>query len=387
MIFYTSSSKDDKESVKKMVLRVIRKNSLIIFLLLSLAGCNFSKTNITLTAIPTIPTKTASTPTEQKSSPTPLTVSEITPNPAYGRIQAENASNLAIGKSFQASEPVRLKWSLDQKSFVLIAYQTFWVYSYPQMQLLYTSDFQPEEMLIDFSPNGEQYAVTFNQSSLLIKNWRENSIHTIQTDFSFMYGEFSPDGSQIILDRQDTRAGEIYDVTSGEKKSSVTGFETAAPVYSVGFGADGKHTIWKARATIQVSEIATNTLGTAIFHEDFLTSYALSPDGKKLATSTSQMEEDTPVPQVFFYQPMTGETLGTFELSIPAYSMDFSPDSSLLSVIDGTDMVILDCGQMIEVARFAQDVDSVNQILFSPDGTLITTIGTDQLVRFWQVIP
>ncbi len=352
-----------------------------------MAGCTFSNPNMTPTAHPIIPTLTSSTPAEQISTATPLNISESTPNSAYEQIQVGNASRLEIVDDFQTSEPVQLKWSLDQKYFVLIGYQTFWVYSYPQMQLLYTSNFHAEEMLIDFSPDGEQYAVTFNQSSLLIKNWKDNSIHTIQTDFSFLYGQFSPDGSQIILDRQDTRVGEIYDIASGEKKASINGFETAAPVYSVGFGGDVNHAIWSARATIQVSDIATNTLGTAIFHEDFLTSYALSPNGKILATSTSQMKDGMPVPQVFFYEPMTGIPLGTFELSIPAYSMDFSPDSSLLSIIDGTDLVILDCEKMIEVARFSQDVDSVNQVLFSPEGTLITTIATDQQVHFWRIIP
>lgn len=382
----------DKKALR-MIPKQTLKTILITALLLSLASCNLPNTGTKVTPPVPFPTNTAVstlqaiTPTQHSLPPTYTVTVENTPKANPKLIQVENVSNLTNTQNLQENEPVRMKWSLDQNSFILIGYQSFWVYSFPQLKLLYKADFQPEEMLIDFSPNGEEYAVTFNQSSILIKNWKDNSIRKIQTDINFIYGEYSPDGSQIILDQAEVWAGDIYDVASGKKVVTLTGFETAAPVFSVSFGADGAHAIWQARATIQVSDIASNTLGSAIYHEDFLTSYALSPNGKILATSTDQMKGDQLIPQVFFYQPMSGEPLGSVELSIPAYSMDFSPDSTLLAAVDGTHLVIIDSRQMNEVARFSQDVDSINQVLFSPDGTMITTIGSDQLVRFWQVNP
>lgn len=345
----------------------------------------------------------ANQPSPLPSQPSPTLTVELTPNPitpsaipasptessdsfpGESVIQVNNAEQLEIFASISMDEPVRVKWSLDQNSFVLLGYQSFWVYGFPSLDLLYTSSNAAEEMVVDFSPNGIEYATTSDQTSITIRNWQDNTSRMIQTDSTFTYGEFSPDGKEILLNQQDQWAGEIYDVATGQLLTTITGFETAAPVYSLSFGQDGKHVIWHARATIQVSEIASNTIGTAMYHEDFLSGFALSPDGHILATSTLKMENDTPVPLVFFYRPMEGELLGTVPVSIPAYSLDFSPDSSLLAVSDGKDLVLIDSASRVISARFPQSIESINQVLFSPFGNILTTTGTDQVVNFWNV--
>ena len=36
----------------------------------------------------------------------------------------------------------------------------------------------------------------------------------------------------------------LWDTASGEQVQTISGFETAAPVYSAKFGEDGKHILW-----------------------------------------------------------------------------------------------------------------------------------------------
>jgi WD40 repeat protein len=240
-------------------------------------------------------------------------------------------------------------------------------------------------MLVDVSSDGETYVLSFNQSSLIVKNWQTNQSHTIQTNINFMGGDISPDGTKIILVQQDQWSGPIFDLESGNEITTMTGFETAAPVYNISFGEDGNHAIWNARATIRLSDIATNTIGDPIFHEDFLSSFSLSPDGENLATSSLGTNNDAIIPLVFFYDAVTTEELARVEITSPAFSMDFSPDSKLLSIADGNNVAILDPIEFIELFRFEGDPERVNSLEFSPIGDVLAICGANQTVTFWTI--
>lgn len=381
-----------KQKENNMYSERLNKTILVLIFLLFLSSCNLPGKSINPTSTPPIlvsasPEKSATIPVLPTLIPTQTAqATETAISNDFPILDSQNASGLSIFASLLMEEPVRLKWSLDQTTFALIAYQNFKIYSYPDLKLLKTIEIQPEEMLVDISPISDEYILSGDQQSLNVINWKDGSTRTIQLDSPFMYGELSPDGNFIILDQPDQWAGMIYDIHNGQKITTLSGFETAAPVYSVSFGADGKHAVWHARATIQVTNIATNTLGTAIYHEDFLSGFALSPNGEFLATSTSQMINDIPVPQIFFYEPMSGTLLGMTELNIPAYSLDFSADSRLVAASDGKDLVIVDVQTQTILARYPADSDSVNQVLFSPDGSIITTTGSDQTVNFWAYV-
>lgn len=374
-----------------MYLGKLKKPIIIFTFLLLASSCNLPEKTLSSTATLQVLAPTTASPGINSESQTPqtqlptqtITNTEAPSSNGQLVLDKDNAGRLKILATLKTEEPVRMKWSLDQKTFAVIAYQSFKIYSYPELKLMNTIVIQPEEMLIDISPSSNEYILSKDQESLIVINWKDASTRTIPIEAPFMYGELSPNGSLILLDQQDHWAGMVYDIQSGQKITTLSGFETAAPVYSVSFGADGKHALWHARATIQVADIATNTLGTAIYHEDFLSGFALSPNGEILATSTSQMKNDVPVPQIFFYEPMSGTLLGMTELGIPAYSLDFSPDSQLLAASDSKDLVIVDTITMSFLARYPADAENVNQVLFSPDGSIITTTGSDQTVNFW----
>ena len=200
-----------------------------------------------------------------------------------------------------------------------------------------------------------------------------------------MAGDISPDGTKIILTKQDVWAGVIYDLASGEYITTLTGFETAAPVYSVIFGEDGKQAIWHARATIRLSNIANNTIKEPIFHEDFLTSYTLSPNGETLATSTTGTKNNAIVPLVFFYNAESGEEIDSLELLSPAYSLDFSPNSQLLVSTNDKLVTFFESTNISQVYQFEGDPERVSDAKFSPQGNVLAVSGDNLSVSFYAV--
>lgn len=327
-----------------------------------------------------IPDKTIE-PTVQSPTEIVTEISTISPIP----ITSLNVNQLSLSNTQSMTEPVRIKWSLDQQSFTLIGFQGFWIYSYPELQLLFEYQTQQDEMLVDVSSDGVTFVITFNQTSLIVKNWQTNQSHTIQTNINFMGGEISPDGNKIILAQQDQWAGKIFDLNSGNELTTVTGFETAAPVYNVSFGEDGNHAIWNARATIRLSDISSNTIGEPIFHEDFLSSFSLSPNGEILTTSALGTKNDAIIPLVFFYDATTTLELGSVEITSPAFKMDFSPDSKLLAVADANMVAIIDSIELNELFRFEADPERIKGLEFSPDGDVLAVCGANQTVSFWTI--
>jgi WD40 repeat protein len=296
-----------------------------------------------------------------------------------------NADQLALSKSITTEAPVRLDWSLDQTSITLIGYDFFNVYSFPELQLLFEYSNQPDEFLVAISPDGQTYATTYRDGDLIFHNWITKETSTIKTGLQFMSADFSPDGSEIMIPQMDKWAGSIYDVSNGKLISTVTGFETAAPIYNVLFSSDGKQAIWIARGTIQLSDISTNTMHPAIYHQDFISSFATSPDGKSLATAAGDLKNDTFVPAIFLYDTFTSDKLNSKEMQKSVYSMSFSPDNTLLAVDSAGSVLIIDAITFEEIYRFDAHPESINQIAFSPDGKIIATTGSDQEVKFWSI--
>ena len=369
-----------------MLSRTAKFSSILIIFLL-LIGCKTLSPSPTATLVinPTVTDTQVQLPTIEPTVLSPTEAITITPLSEFQTITVQNVNSLTLMNSITLPSQVSIKWSLDQHSIILSSFQGFWVYSYPELNLLFEFNSQPDEMLVDVSPDGVTYVLTLNQSSLLVKNWQTNQSHTIQTNINFMAGDISPDGTKIILTKQDVWAGVIYDLASGEYITTLTGFETAAPVYSVIFGKDGKQAIWHARATIRLSNIANNTIKEPIFHEDFLTSYTLSPNGETLATSTTGTKNNAIVPLVFFYNAESGEEIDSLELLSPAYSLDFSPNSQLLVSTNDKLVTFFESTNISQVYQFEGDPERVSDAKFSPQGNVLAVSGDNLSVSFYAV--
>jgi WD40 repeat protein len=229
------------------------------------------------------------------------------------------------------------------------------------------------------------YATTNNNEDLLLRNWKLGTEKVIPTGTFFMGAEFSPDGSKIMVTSMDKWGALIFDIESGEQMVKLTGFETAAPVYDVRFGQSNAYTIWIARATIQVSEISSNQLFPAIYHQDFIMGFDFNAEGTLLATSAAEAVNDEFMPTVFLYNFKSGELMDKFTTAKAVYGMKFSPDNSKLALSLGNSISLYDLETQQVANQFVSETEAISQVLFSPDGTILVSIGEGLNLKFFKL--
>jgi WD40 repeat protein len=282
-------------------------------------------------------------------------------------------------------QPARLEWCADQTCISVIGYDYLKVLSYPDFNELFSYEIGENEFLLDISPDGSTYATTNNNEDLLLRNWELKTENVIPTGTFFMSAEFSPDGSKIMVTSMDEWGALIFDMDTGAQIVKLTGFETAAPVYDVRFGQSNDYAIWISRATIQVSEISSNQLFPAIYHQDFIMGFDLNAEGTVLATSAAEAVNDEFMPTVFLYDFKSGELIQKFTTTKSVYGLQFSPDNLKLAFSLGNSISLYDLETQQVANQFVSETEAIAQVLFSPDGTILASIGEGLNLKFFKL--
>ena len=372
-----------------------RKNLILILLItiLIFSACNKANQDSENMVPANNPSESYPGPADSENQSTgyPIQQSEPAVTNAYPEpiktepASGEDSNSLDIISEFSIDEPARMKWCADQKCISMMGYGFLKVFSYPNFNELFSYKIQEDEYLLDINSDGKTYATTVNNEEIIIKNWETEDEYVIQTDTFFMSAAFSPDGSHIMVTKMDEWGASIFDLKSGELITTLTGFETAAPVYDVRYGESNEFAIWMSRGTIQVSEIATNQLFSAIFHQDFIIGYDLNNAGTLLATSAAETTNDEFHPTVFLYDFKTGELIHKFTTEKSVYSLHFSPDDSLLALANGNSIAMLDMNTFEVTNYFVSNDVAISQVLFSPDGMILVNSDEGLRFTFWRL--
>ena len=381
--------------VTKRIIMKLNKRILLVFVvgLLVLSSCKRTNQE-TETVIPTdTPDLSYPAPmiTDSQMSGYPADIKEPTLEVAYpaplitDTPPMEGSEFMELITEFTLDQPARLEWCTDQTCISVIGYDYMKVLTYPDFNELFSYEIGENEFLLDISPDGKTYATTNNNEDLLIRNWELTTENVIPTGTFFMGAEFSPDGSKIMVTSMDEWGALIFDVQSGDQIVKLTGFETAAPVYDVRFGQSNDYAIWISRATIQVSEISTNQLFPAIFHQDFIIGFDLNSEGTLLATSAAEVVNDEFLPTVFIYDFKSGELLHKFTTAKAVYGMNFSADNSKLALSLGNSISLYDLETQQVANQFVYQTEAISQVLFSPDGTILVSIGEGLNLKFFKL--
>lgn len=361
--------------------------------LLVLTSCN--KTNQETETVILTDTPDLSYPapiiTDSQMNAYPADIKEPTPEIAYpapivtDTPPMEESEFMELITELTLDQPAKVEWCTDQTCISVIGYDYLKVLSYPDFNELFSYVIAENEFILDISPDGKTYAITNNNEDLLLRNWELETEKVIPTGTFFMGAEFSPDGSKIMVTSMDEWGALIFDIDSTAQVVKLTGFETAAPVYDVRFGQSNDYAIWIARGTIQVSEISTNQLFPAIYHQDFIIGFDMNPAGTLLATSASEAVNDEFFPTVFIYDFKTGEVLHKFTTTKAIYGMKFSPDNSKLALSLGNSISLFDLATQQVANQFVSDTEAISQVLFSPDGTILVSNGEGLKLKFFRL--
>lgn len=302
-------------------------------------------------------------------------------------INVENLAQLEKSASLQASTgALNCAWSSDSSSVVLM--DITWAGLYKADALELTGEFTGDEStaLYAVSPDVTLAAYSLDGKKIQLYDFATKADRlSITPDFQYTGVFFSPDGTRLAVDSLDAIEVVIYDTATGERVNSLSGFETAAPVYSADFSPDGSNLLWLSRGTAQPMEISSRTLKPALSHEDFISAARMSRDNSKIATAAAGTLNGEMQPLVTLWDTQSGAVLWQMGNAEYFSSLDFSPDDTILATGTRNEVVFYDVASGIELSRLQTGGDVINSLGFSPDGKSLLTCSTDGIATVWKI--
>ncbi|MEP7187650.1 MAG: protein kinase, partial [Roseiflexaceae bacterium] len=193
---------------------------------------------------------------------------------------------------------------------------------------------------------------------------------------------FTPDGLHVLSASGDSTA-RLWDIANGAQIQSIA---EPAGVQRAVFSADGANVLLglgDKNNTMQLQNLASGkTIQTFSGHNDVVKDVAISPDGKTALSGSSDGF-------MIWWDVATGAFLkrfgGTPDTQI--YSVAFSPDGkTALSGGSGENtMVWWDLIKGTAIMSYTDHTDSINSVLFTPDGTAGLTVSSDKTMVLWEL--
>jgi WD40 repeat protein len=321
------------------------------------------------------------------TAPTAAPGEQATPKIQKPVITSQNAGQLkAAHQAASGSAFNDVVWAADGSALLAISGSGAARFSTESLEKQETFTYDTPAAFYAASPDGKTVAFSDADNNIFLADIQvtENA-KTFTAPFYIGRLDFSPDGKTLLSTSMDEIAITLWDAASGKQLQTITGFETAAPVYSAKFGADGKRIIWFARGTVQLYDLASQKFGPVMSHEDFVSDETLSQDGSLVATAAAGTVNGEFTPAIFLWDAASGELKNTLTNSDGLNAIAFSPDGSLIAASTGSKLLFWDVANGKKTAEISAGSEEILGLAFSPDGTSLAASGVNGTVTLWQV--
>ena len=228
----------------------------------------------------------------------------------------------------------------------------------------------------DIAPDGSSLAVFEGSSAVGIFDLQGNKLRDIQVNQPY-FASYSSDSQWIAVGLQSEHTVNIYNVSDGQQVASLSGFQTAAPIYYAMISPDKQTLVWIARADVQFQDISTGRMVKELRFENFVINHAFSADGSELALNLGDAIQVFSVPE--------GALITKLNISQPAQSLSFSPDGQLLAAGYSTSIQFWETAQWTPLQPVVGSDANIALIGFSPDGTRLVSMDENKLFSEWTV--
>jgi len=330
-------------------------------------------------------------PTETRTVDAAISIPTLTltvaPHPI--RIDNKNASHIKLVRQVSQPNPFHVDWSSDSSMLGAVSQvdsnqATVILYRSKILDVFSSTVLQQPYILLDYSPNGRIVALSTDFTAIDLRDMTSGkSLRTLAPGI-FTAATFSPDGKLLAVCSGEMIKVSIYDVSSGTLLRTVTGYDTAAPVYDAFLTQDDGSLVWHSRSNIRLMRLFDQVFGPDLEHEDFVIAIDLSQDMQMLAAATDGTIGNEIVTYIQLWDPASGKALGRLLTGQDmAQSISFSPDGTLLAAGAGKKLFIWDTTSQQLLFEY-EIFDAVNSLAFAPDGMTLAVASADGTLSMWQ---
>lgn len=195
---------------------------------------------------------------------------------------------------------------------------------------------------------------------------------------------FTPDGSMVATFSGNEIKITLWDAKTGKSIKTLSGFQTAAPVYSAVFAPDNKTMAWVSRATVQFMDIDSGTLGAKLQFEDFVSASQFTPDSKSFVTVDVATLGSQPTGVVQVWNVADGKM--TQQHAAPQFfnGLSVAQTGTILASATGNTLELWNW-KTGGTATTATAPGQISALSFSPDGKLLATGDQDGNLVTWSI--
>lgn len=319
-------------------------------------------------ASPTItPSATAAPPTATPpppAAPADDPTQPPNPNDAPPDTSAINADNFAIlDLAYDAvfDAPEYMAWQPDGRLLVASRDEASIVDPVGRTtETAFTAE--QGEAIVSVSGAG-QIAVSPDNRAIEIHDTSGAVVNTIQPEADFGSISFSSDGSKVAVSRLDQIAVDIWNIADASLAAQVTGFQSAAPVYSAQFGPDDASLVWMSRARVQVTDLSTGEMRPPMEHELFVGNAFAPEQGNTIVSTWATFAT--------LWDVNTGERIRDLDQGVSAFQPAVVPGAPLVMVATDEGVNLWDASSFQQVAKLDAPA---RQIEVSDDGRFLATL-------------
>jgi serine/threonine protein kinase/uncharacterized protein with WD repeat len=335
-----------------------------------------------------VPEALTTTPTQTITSATAAAIVTPTPTPEGPRTPLVPASTRTAVTTApetvpprlgpERSHPSRRKWLVLAGSLILlivaaVVSHRLWLAPSSALERTLTTSGEAVEP-VTFSSDGKLLASVDGHRTVTLwdvgswtirQRWSSDAVNSVA---------FSPDGKLLASGNGDHTI-KLWDVRTGTVQETLQGHTDR--VESVAFSPDG--TLLASGGfdwTIKLWNVVQGTVRqTLTGHTGPIFPVAFSPDGKLLASAGA---DNT----VKLWDVAAGTLKQTHDTT--RGPLAFSPDSQLLAIGSGYDVILWDVPSGTLTRRLAH-ASEIYSVAFSPDGKLLASGGWDPVIKLWDV--
>ena len=364
---------------------------MLVVMLAALSGCAPRPAAETVpTSLPQ-PSAAPATNTPIPTAAPPVATPTLPPaQPAPAAAAPEAAALWTRLSDTTVPAPYQMDWSTDGQTVGIRSGDNLKLLSVPDLGTAAQITVQQPFSLLAYSTAVNRMAVSSDFQTIELREITTGAPRlTINPGFPLLNVSFSADGSRLVVSGTLDIGASIYNTASGSLEKTLTGFETAAPVYSVSFSPDGRQLVWVARATLQLQDIATGKMGLLVSNEDFISAFAFSPDGTLLALGTAATGADG------VFQPVIRRFVTASGIELTSIPITEAPPAAL--AINNRGVLAaggsaLQIWWNVEPAQLSASLpptpgERISGLAFSPDGTQLLSADTAGQILLWQAPP